>query len=337
MTRPLRVQQRAAGVARAHLGVERVDLAGDPRPAVDVVARSPSGPDGPGPAPRRTVRSRGSPRPRPACAPPDVGPELERRRAQTGYGEDGQVALGVEDHDLSGVGAGRRRRGGPAGCRSPATTWALVTTRPGATTQPLPSCERLHERATPVILTIEAAAARTPRRCRHRRRRRVDRQDPLGPEGLEDLREAALVEQPAKAGEELARSAAGRRRPGRRRRAERPIARETGPSTPRTAPATNQVSRQIATRLATAPRRGVDGLGRGEVHLAAQPGTQRAGQRLSDRGARRAHHRPAPGCCAIVVASPSQSPSSCGSSHIASAPPPRKPTNDSALTSSPWR
>ena len=40
----------------------------------------------------------------------------------------------------------------------PATTWALVTTRSRATTQPLPSCPRLQEVATPVILTIDPAA-----------------------------------------------------------------------------------------------------------------------------------------------------------------------------------
>src|SRR5665647_3786071 len=45
---------------------------------------------------------------------------------------------------------------------TPATTWALVTTRSGATTQPLPSCPRLHDSATPVILTIDPAAPARP-------------------------------------------------------------------------------------------------------------------------------------------------------------------------------
>ncbi len=44
----------------------------------------------------------------------------------------------------------------------PATTCALVTTRPGARTQPLPSWPRRQAAATPVTLTSEAWAATTP-------------------------------------------------------------------------------------------------------------------------------------------------------------------------------
>ncbi len=39
---------------------------------------------------------------------------------------------------------------------SPATTWALVATRPGPTTKPDPSCSLLH--AVPRILTVEKMA-----------------------------------------------------------------------------------------------------------------------------------------------------------------------------------
>ncbi len=44
----------------------------------------------------------------------------------------------------------------------PATTWALVTTRCGDITQPLPSCSRRHTGASPTTLTIESRAATTP-------------------------------------------------------------------------------------------------------------------------------------------------------------------------------
>ena len=47
---------------------------------------------------------------------------------------------------------------------SPATTCALVTTRPGATTQPLPSIPRPH--AVPTTRTTLPAAERTPRAAR---------------------------------------------------------------------------------------------------------------------------------------------------------------------------
>jgi len=39
---------------------------------------------------------------------------------------------------------------------SPATTWALVATKPGPTTKPEPSCSLLH--AVPRILTVEKTA-----------------------------------------------------------------------------------------------------------------------------------------------------------------------------------
>src|SRR5205823_371490 len=56
--------------------------------------------------------------------------------------------------------AGPPERGVTVVSSSPATTWALVTTRPGAATQPEPSTPRPH--AVPSTLVTESPAASTP-------------------------------------------------------------------------------------------------------------------------------------------------------------------------------
>ena len=122
----------------------------------------------PGPPPprgrgrRRGGRGRrGGTRPRPrspragARAPAPAVPPADR------CCHDGEVTLGSNRTT-------RPAYEGPVPCtrrvtvRIPATTWALVTTRPGETTQPLPSWPRLQASATPVILMTESAAASTP-------------------------------------------------------------------------------------------------------------------------------------------------------------------------------
>ena len=136
----------------------------------------------------------------------------------------------------------------------PATTCALVTTRPGETTQPLPSWPRLQAAATPVILTTDAPAAATPREA-------VTAGLGLATEGIGSTwtpsktrgkpSRSSRARNPAKswvvcAG--TARSIVCRMR-------ELPMARASGAGAPpRTAPATNHTRIETATSEATPPR-----------------------------------------------------------------------------------
>ncbi len=115
---------------------------------------------------------------------------------------------------------------------------------------------------------------------------------------------------------------------------ERPIARDTGPSTPRTAPATNQVSRLIATRLATAPRAESTARAGAKWTIAR---SRAPSEPTSAWPAEAATSTPPTSTALLrsVLALPSHWLSRAGSSHIASAPPPRKPTSDAALISRP--
>ena len=75
---------------------------------------------------------------------------------------------------------------------SPATTWALVTTRSSATTNPVPSCTRLH--AAPSILVTDRATARRggdAEAALHRGRAELG----SGPQRVEDVGEVVGADQ----------------------------------------------------------------------------------------------------------------------------------------------
>ena len=168
--RPVGGQQRAAGVARLHLGVQRVHLPARPPAARRCPRRSASMHR---PHPGRGGREGTVPReaghhgvgapaqvaaPAPAQGPSARAPRGRRCRA---WGRTARPGRRSADHC---------RRPAPCGVRTPATTWALVTTRSGATTKPLPSWPRPQVRASPVILTMLRAAWASDRRG-HRARR----------------------------------------------------------------------------------------------------------------------------------------------------------------------
>ena len=88
-----------------------------------------------------------------------IGGQRQHRLRQSVDPQQRDVVVGIEGDHLGASAPSRRRRPGPR-CRfSPATTWALVTTSPGAATQPLPSIPS--PQAVPNTRTTLRRAART--------------------------------------------------------------------------------------------------------------------------------------------------------------------------------
>ena len=100
-------------------------------------------------------------KPRIAAEVPDFGSrrQLERRRLEPVDPQDREVVARVEVDRLGGAGPARTPRRSTRVSSWPATTWALVTTTPGAATQPEPSTPTPH--AVPRILTTLSRAAAT--------------------------------------------------------------------------------------------------------------------------------------------------------------------------------
>ena len=97
-------------------------------------------------------------------APAQVAARSSGGRVEPAHVEHGEVADRVEDHDRSPTAGHRGRPTRTVGGRTPATTCALVTTTPSASTQPLPSCEREQDSASPGDLDDAAAPPAAPRR-----------------------------------------------------------------------------------------------------------------------------------------------------------------------------
>ena len=213
----------------------------------------------------------------PACAPP----ASFSGGAETGHAQHRDVVVRVEADHLGGDGRGRRPRPGSLVSDSPATTWALVTTTPGAATQPLPSMPSPH--AVPNTRTTLAPAPRTPRRRRGSRasaarhvggrtahgRQRVEARErvedrPRGRQQLvelgQDRRALDVLAQRLRAGRTGARPRRrstrrrARRRPSAPRRAARRSSAVPGAAAP-TGPARRHPrSRSRARRRRAAPR-----------------------------------------------------------------------------------
>ena len=223
----------------------------------------------------------------------------------------------------------------PWGCRTPATTWALVITRSRAYRKPVPSIRREQELATPVILktrlltvatTADLASAgsggSTGRTCvgtrspntsgkpRSSISRRNDTNKPFAPPGTA-LSTASSTCRPADL----------RRQAGERRRGDRG-ADEPG----------DEQQRRNADQRA---RQRVDGAQRLPDELLADDVADQRGQHLAD-GGHGEHQARWPRPCA---GGPSSSEDSArrGANRAPRTPPPRKPTKDRAPTTKPCR
>ncbi len=219
----------------------------------------------------------------------------------------------------------------------PATTWALVTTFCDVATQPLPSWPRLQAWATPVILTIDPATAliagpaavppfggstgwmgsgESPSKTRGK---------PL---------RSSIVRKPAKS----CPVAGGTTRSIVRSTCDSPIARASGAGAPpRTAPAMNQTRTETAATTATEPSResmARSGLARTRERARLPTATMIPWPREARRKTPRTRK---------TMRTTSRSLTHCelwsseGRIHIPSAPPPRNPSSDKALTTSPCR
>ncbi len=205
-TTPMTVPSAIAGVARRHQGtarvarldhgVELVDLTGRLRAPVDV---EPGGLEGGGHA-----GLAGSER-----APLGV-PEDHTGRAPGHHGGStgraGSASPGTRSTAMSSLGsnsaavvAWRPVESMTSGDAIPATTCALVTTSPGATTNPEPSWMTPHP--APAIWTVDPSARSTAARAEASVGRVTGRRR-LGREPGEDDGEAVLGEEPLHAGED---------------------------------------------------------------------------------------------------------------------------------------
>ena len=212
-----------------------------------------------------------------------------------------------------------------------------MTTRPRATTHPLPSCDRSQAGASPLTLTMLRAAASTPAvrttagsggstaRIRSGPKPSNTRGNPWV---SSRVRNPANT-RPLLEGITLSMALTIR---------ERPMARDrVCADPPRSAPAISDTRMQTATTLATAPR---------------AASSSRAGRLRTWLRARVPNATPT--ACPMLAAASTpttitttrrrsavsgviQRSSSRGSPHIASAPPPRNPVSDSMLTTTPCR
>ena len=219
----------------------------------------------------------------------------------------------------------------------PATTWALVTTRPGASTQPLPSWPRLQAAATPVTLTTERAAPATPPEA-------VTASLGLATGGI------GSTPTPSKTRGKPSRSSTARKPANRLvvwagtarsivcRMRDVPMARASGAGAPpRTAPATNHTRIETATSEATPPRTASSaraGFRRTCRRIRAPTDTARA---CPTEASTKTPKTSSTVCHRTLPPTLVQRCSSCGSSHMPSAPPDRNPTSDMVLTSRPCR
>ena len=266
-----------------------------------------------------------------SCARLSSVPKCSAGASQAGHVQDRDVALGVVEDDLRGV---------RAAAAADAARSAATPRRPrGRWSSPGPG--RRPSRCPPGAAARTArcrrsytmlAAARTPGRCAPAPGRAGDRRIGSGPRVSKTCGKPLWASGPRK----LVNSG-GRRRhdvartPTHLGAADR--ARD-GPVDARTRRRSTRPAGRSRPRWPRRPSAGVDGLGRGRGDLAAQPGAECAVSACPTE-AHDEHTTDQHQAAAQLVASPSQSPSRCGSSHTASGPPPRKPTNDSAPTRSP--